>query len=455
MNKNRIEKLREGVKKGKLVIYWMRSAHRIKDNHALLRAIKLSNELKVSLKVIVVFPEHILKQTERFLYFYLEGLKEVQLSFQKMKINFTVLMNPQIKSINEEFKDVSHLVTDKVYLKEDLKFEDKILEMLSKDISIEVIDTNVIVPVRKASDKMEYGAYTIRRKLTQQLEDYLDLEELPTYKGPHYENNNSLIIDNIEKIVNLKFPLRDRSVSKSKYFFGGELEAVNRLKFFLEKKISFYSERNHPGENVTSLLSPYIRFGYISTNRIVHELRNALNTNKIKKIDYDSFIEQLFVRRELAFNFVAYQKNYDVFEYITEPWCYQTMKEHALDKRDYIYSLSDLENCNTHDKYWNSSMKEMKKSGYMHNYMRMYWAKKIIEWTNNYKEAFKYTIYLNNKYFLDGNDPNSYTGVAWNYGRHDRPWIERKIFGKLRYMNSKGLERKFDMQTYIDFVNKL
>jgi deoxyribodipyrimidine photo-lyase len=177
--------------------------------------------------------------------------------------------------------------------------------------------------------------------------------------------------------------------------------------------------------------------------------------NVINQATYDGIFEQVFVRRELAFNFVYYNHQYDQFDHMTEPWAYLTMDNHQDDYRPHLYTKEQLEKADTHDPYFNAAMDEMRFSGYMHNYMRMYWAKKIIEWSNSYKEAYETTLYLNNKYFLDGRDPNSYTSVAWNYGRHDRAWTERPILGKLRYMNDKGLERKFDMSKYIQYVESI
>jgi deoxyribodipyrimidine photo-lyase len=202
-------------------------------------------------------------------------------------------------------------------------------------------------------------------------------------------------------------------------------------------------------------LSPYLHFGHISPVEIIVKLNSLLEKNPHIKEPMDDFIEELVVRRELAINFIYYNKKYDEYDSITYDWAYKTMEEHVEDEREYIYSLEDLENYNTHDKYWNASMKEMIHTGFMHTYMRMYWCKKILEWSPDYKTAYKNSLYLNNKYFIDGRDPNSFTGIAWCFGKHDRAWKERPIFGKLRYMNANGLERKFDMQGYIDRIEKM
>jgi deoxyribodipyrimidine photo-lyase len=171
--------------------------------------------------------------------------------------------------------------------------------------------------------------------------------------------------------------------------------------------------------------------------------------HKIPQESLEGYLEQLLVRRELAFNFIYYQEGYDQFESMSYDWAYQTMKKHENDPKEFVYTMADFLNLTTHDPYFNQAMKTMIEEGIMPNYMRMYWGKKILEWSSSYKEAYETTLYLNNKFFIDGRDANSYTGVAWIYGRHDRPWGERPIFGTLRYMNDKGLERKFDMKKYI------
>jgi deoxyribodipyrimidine photo-lyase len=168
----------------------------------------------------------------------------------------------------------------------------------------------------------------------------------------------------------------------------------------------------------------------------------------------DTYLEELIVRRELAFNFVYYNKNYDSFDCLPK-WTQKTLNEHKNDPREYLYSLDEFENAKTHDHYWNAAQNQMRATGKMHGYMRMYWGKKIIEWTQTPQEAYRYALYLNNKYELDGRDPNSFAGVAWCFGKHDRPWKERPVFGKIRYMNAKGLKRKFDADKYVKQVNQL
>jgi deoxyribodipyrimidine photo-lyase len=195
-------------------------------------------------------------------------------------------------------------------------------------------------------------------------------------------------------------------------------------------------------------MSPYLHFGQISPLFI------ALEVKKTKSPGIEAFLEELIVRRELSMNFVFYNENYDSFEAIPE-WAKKTLKTHQKDKKPYVYTLEELEKAATHDPYWNATQKEMVIQGKMHGYMRMYWGKKILEWSKTPEEAFRNTLYLNNKYELDGRDPNGFTGVAWCFGKHDRPWGERPIFGNVRYMNDKGLKRKFDADEYVKMIKNL
>ncbi|MBN2220700.1 MAG: deoxyribodipyrimidine photolyase, partial [Vallitaleaceae bacterium] len=246
----------------------------------------------------------------------------------------------------------------------------------------------------------------------------------------------------------------DHSVKGSPCFQGGYLAAKKRLEDFVLNKLAVYDQSGSPEFDLSSKLSAYLHFGQISSMEIYRRVTQAYQEQSLSEESVQGFLEQLLVRRELAFNYVYYRVNYDSFEHMTNKWAYQTMKDHEADVREYQYSLEDFEQAKTHDIYWNAAMMEGIRTGHMHNYMRMYWCKKIIEWTVSYQEAYKIAIYLNNRYFLDGRDANSYTGIAWCFGLHDRGWTEREIFGKLRYMNEKGLKRKFNMEAYLERVRK-
>ncbi len=197
-------------------------------------------------------------------------------------------------------------------------------------------------------------------------------------------------------------------------------------------------------------MSPYLHFGQISPLYLALAVMNAGQSLSDAR---DAFIEQLIIRRELAFNFVYYTPDYDSFDVIPG-WARKSLADHESDLREHVYSEKELTDAATHDPYWNAAMTEMTCTGFMHNYMRMYWGKKILEWSPTPKQAFKTTLALNNRYFLDGRDPNSYTGVAWLYGTHDRGWAERPVFGKVRYMAASGLERKCDIAAYVEKIKQ-
>jgi len=252
---------------------------------------------------------------------------------------------------------------------------------------------------------------------------------------------DSLSLDSVEKTLSsLNI---DKSVAKARSFRGGTSEAGRLLDVFIERKLDKYAElRNDPNENCLSGLSPYLHFGQISP------LYVALRVLETRSRNDAAFLEELIVRRELSFNFVHYNREYSAFDSLPT-WAKKTLHEHEADPRPSSYSLEQLESAETHDPCWNAAQMEMMVEGKMHGYMRMYWGKKILEWTRSPREAYEIALYLNNKYELDGRDPNSYAGVAWCFGKHDRPWRERPAFGTVRYMNDRGLMRKFDVGRYV------
>ncbi|MFW6196941.1 MAG: deoxyribodipyrimidine photolyase, partial [Thermoplasmatota archaeon] len=232
-------------------------------------------------------------------------------------------------------------------------------------------------------------------------------------------------------------------------YHGGTSNAKDRLKDFIENKLNEYTDNsNDPTKDYLSDMSPYLHFGQISPLYIALEVKKADSPGE------EDYLEELIVRRELAMNFVHYNEQYDSLDCVPG-WARESLNKHKDDERDYVYSRDEWEEAETHDKYWNAAQKEMMKTGKMHGYMRMYWGKKILEWSETPEEAFQTALYLNNKYELDGRDPNGYTGVAWCFGKHDQGWKEREVYGKVRYMNANGLKRKFDADEYVEMIEKL
>jgi deoxyribodipyrimidine photo-lyase len=241
----------------------------------------------------------------------------------------------------------------------------------------------------------------------------------------------------------------DAAVQPVHWIKGGTEAGLRHLDEFIRHKLDRFDElRNDPGLDYSSNLSPYLHFGQISSLQAAMAVLDSGSPGK------DRFLEELIVRRELAINFVHYNRDYDTYQCLPE-WAQATLRKHRRDRREYRYRFEELESSATHDRYWNAAQRELVVSGKMHGYMRMYWGKKILEWSGTPESAYETALRLNNKYSIDGRDPNGFAGVAWCFGKHDRAWPERSVFGKIRYMNDKGLERKFDMEAYFARVEAL
>ncbi len=390
------------------VVYLMTKAFRIKNNYSLYNSILFKEKFNKNLTVVIVRGKEENSRNNAFFDKMTFDLKD------RLKIyaNEVKSFERDIFNVEKDLQNSYAILIDKPYLKEDKTFFERVKKYCeANSVSLYSVDTNVSIPTEITSTKEEYSAKTIRPKIHRNLKDFrynVLFEEESTY---------------------------------------AEEKAEHVLKDFIENKLENYDLRNEPSKDYSSGLSKYLKYGFISPNTILEYLDDINNENK------DKFIEELIVRRELAYNFVLYNKDYSDFSSITYDWAYTTMKNHKDDEREYLYTVDDYVNFKTHDKYFNTAMKEMIHFGTMHSYMRMYWCKKIIEWSKTYKEAYETAIYLNNYYFLDGNTPNGYNGVAWCFGKHDRAWKERPIFGKLRYMNSNGLKNKFDIDKYVELID--
>jgi deoxyribodipyrimidine photo-lyase len=222
------------------------------------------------------------------------------------------------------------------------------------------------------------------------------------------------------------------------------------MREFLSEGLAGYEQmRNHPEVRGTSRLSPYLHFGHIGPLTIALAVQEAARKGKITEQAKDRFLDQLIDWRELSVLFVRHNPDYDSWE-CAEPWARKTLLEHASDPRPHSYSLEQLERGETGDELWNAAQREMVQTGWMHNYMRMYWAKKILEWAPDPARAYAWAVTLNDRYELDGRDPNGYAGIAWAIvGKHDRPWFDRAIFGLVRPMSGASVAKKFDAAKYI------
>jgi len=446
IQKERIRRLnKHAPQKGGYVIYWMQASQRVEYNHALQYAIETANSFKQPLIVyfgITEFPE----ANERHYHFLLEGLREIQASLKKMGIAMVIRLEPPEQGIIKLAEDASAVITDRGYLKIQKNWRNHAAaKLLCPLIQVE---TDVIVPVESASLKEEYSAATLRPKITRLLSQYLvDLPEMTPKVKSLSHDFDSIDISNIDPV--LKKLNIDRSVKMVGNFTGGTANAKTILKAFIDDKLEYYAEyKNDPNKQYVSDMSPYLHFGQVSPLYI------ALQVSQIYGKSSNAYLEELVIRRELSMNYVNYNPNYDLFSALPA-WSQKTLLNHKNDFREYVYTFDDFEKAATHDVYWNSAQTEMMKKGKMHGYMRMYWGKKIIEWSRTPGEAFEIAIRLNNKYELDGRDPNAFAGIAWCFGKHDRPWSSRPVFGNIRYMNSAGLKRKFDSDAYVKSMKQL
>ena len=431
---------------GSYVLYWMQQAQRTHFNHALEYAIQKANALKIPLVVYFGLTPNYPDTTSRHYQFMLEGLREVSDELKHRNICFICRIEEPFKGIVKVAEEARMVIVDRGCTRIQRQWRQNVAKEI--DCPFIEIETEVIVPVKTTSSKEEYGAYTIRPKIKHHLKNFLiSLDE-------HIVKHSSLSLDftkeSFEDISQLFKKMRIKKyITKNQIFIGGYTQARQLLDTFLTKNIKQYDcFRNDPSKQVTSQLSPYLHFGQISSLDI------ALQVIKQQKRDVHPFLEELIIRRELSMNFVFYNTYYDSINCLP-PWAMTTLQNHTLDNKEYLYTLSELTNADTHDPFWNAAQKEMALTGKMHGYMRMYWGKKIIEWTETPQQAYDFALKLNNTYELDGRDPNGFAGVAWCFGKHDRAWKERPIFGKIRYMNSKGLKRKGDMDRYINRINRL
>lgn len=417
---------------------------RISDNWAVLAAQEFAKQHKTSYGALYNLVPNYLGGGRRQLNFKLEGLKETQSAAQKKNIPFFVETEDITKSLPKFIKkhDIGLLITDFSPLRINRLWKEKIAAEI--DIPMVEVDAHNIVPCWLASDKQEFAARTFRPKIHKLLPEFLtDFDNLMTQK----ETWSNFPVTDWKKLEKLSC---DESITTLNWIHGGEHQGKLMLDSFLATRIEGYAEkRNDPNEDNLSNLSPFFHYGNLAPQRAALEVLKARQKGEIKEEDKAAFIEEAVVRRELSDNFCYYNENYDSCKGFPE-WALKTLGEHAKDKREYVYSKKEFEEAKTHDDLWNAAQMQMVKTGKMHGYMRMYWAKKILEWTNTITYAMEIAVYLNDKYEIDGRDPNGYVGCAWSIGGlHDRAWFERPVYGKIRYMNANGASKKFDTEKYI------
>jgi deoxyribodipyrimidine photo-lyase len=426
----------------------MQQSQRAELNHALEYAVQRANALGQPLLAAFGLTDDYPDANLRHYRFLLEGLAETAQALRRRGIRLAVRRGAPDAVALDLGREASLIVCDRGYLRLQKAWRRGVAAGAAGEV-VE-IESDAIVPVEVASPKAEYAARTIRPKLHRQVGDYLvGLAPTPLKRDSLGLSVEGLVLDDPDAV--LAGLALDRGVPPVPLFRGGTSEAMRILRRFVREELPTYTtHRNRPETDSVSHMSKYLHFGQISPIAVALEIRDAAAPAEAR----EAYLEELLVRRELALNFVHYTAAYD--DYACLPaWARATLEKHRRDPRPHCYSRAQLENAGTHDPYWNAAMREMRYTGYMHNYMRMYWGKKILEWSATPEEAYRTALALNNKYFLDGRDPVSYAGVAWVFGLHDRPWTERPILGTLRWMSAAGLERKADPAAYVAKVDRL
>ncbi|MDT8070017.1 MAG: deoxyribodipyrimidine photo-lyase [Terriglobia bacterium] len=434
---------------GRCIVYWMQRAQRALDNPALNLAVDLANKLKLPCVVFfapVPYYPHANLRHYRFLQ---QGIANTAARCEKRNVGFVLRRYPDHSLLKfcDEVK-AALVVGDENPLREPRAWRETAAKKLK--IPLYTVDADVIVPTRLLQ-KEQYAARIIRPRIRAYLEEFLNPSDEPkaqiVWSSPRGLPSLPPDFDITEDWRDL-----DRGVAPVESFIGGTDHALALLRNFVDKKLAHYPERHSQADaGGTSRLSPYLHFGHIGPITIAQAVEKSIAPRAAK----DDFLDQLITWRELSICFVHYNEFYDSLE-CAEPWAHKTLAAHAKDKRPVLYTRAQLERAETHDALWNAAQKQMLHAGWMHNYMRMYWAKKILEWSPSPAAAYNTAVYLNDKYFLDGRDPNGYAGIAWAIaGKFDRPWFDRPIFGMIRYMAESGAKKKFDTNRYIAQMNEL
>ncbi|HYI95863.1 MAG TPA: deoxyribodipyrimidine photo-lyase [Bryobacteraceae bacterium] len=446
----------KGIQQGAdYVLYWTQMNRRVSHNHALAYAIELANSLELPTLYYEGLGCDYPHANDRIHTFVLEGVPDTARALEPLGIGYAFYLRKKQRDPNDILYRLAQraaaVITDDYPTFVTHRHNASVPAKINTPYF--VVDSSCIVPMNRF-EKREWAAYTMRPKITKMLPEYLHRVRLPAVRKRWTEKRwtwQTNVTD--EAILALVASCDiDHSVKPSTAFRGGSREANRRLRSFLNNNLRRYAkDRNDPAEHATSDLSPYLHFGHISSLEVALRAKEHAREHKLVP---DEFLEELIVRRELAFNFARFTPNHDCLDSLPD-WALRTLEKHAKDARDPQYTAKQMETAETYDELWNATQKELLVRGKIHGYYRMYWGKKIIEWARTHEEALTFMLYLHDKYALDGRDPNTYTNVLWCFGLHDRPWAERPIFGQIRYMSYEGMRRKTNVEAYIREIEEL
>ena len=441
------------------VLYWMIATRRTSWSHALDRAVEWAEQLKKPIVVLEALRVGYEWASDRLHRFVIDGIRENARALAEAGVEHYAYVEPKLDHgkglLDALAARAAVVVTDDFPCFMLPRMVAAAAERL--DVRLEAVDSNGLFPMR-AAPRVFPTARGFRSFLAKELPRHLaeppaaepfarrrfprTAPDLRAIEKRWLRADERLLAGDAGAIA--KLPI-DHAVGAAP-FAGGSAEAERTLERFVTKKLARYpDERNEPGVDAASGLSPYLHFGHVSPHRIVARLGGWPGRSAAAR----AFLDQLVTWRELGFNFCALRDEHDRFESLPD-WAQRTLAEHARDERRFVYELDDFAAARTHDPLWNAAQTELAREGRMHNYLRMLWGKKILEWTASPEEALAVMIELNNRFAVDGRDPNSYSGIFWVLGRYDRPWgPERPIYGQVRTMTSENTARKYDVKGYL------
>jgi len=437
------------------VLYWTQMNRRADSNQALAYAAEQANALALPLLVYegltCTYPE----ANDRIHTFILQGVPEQQKRLEVLGAGYCFYLRKRRKDDNNVLYqlagDAALVVTDDYPTFIAARHNASVPARIG--VAFHTVDASCVVPMNHFI-KREWAAYTIRPKVRRVLREHLrpvaQIKLKHRWRLPRARWHTTVTDGTVAALV-AECEI-DHAVKPSLSFTGGRLAAEKHLHSFLLSRLRRYAgEKNSPSNHATSDLSPYLHFGQISALEVALAAEGYAEEHKLIATE---FLEELIVRRELAFNFVRFCANFDSLEALPD-WVQITMRKHANDPRDFLYTPEDFEFARTHDPLWNACQKEMLLRGKIHGYYRMYWGKKIMEWSPSFEQAHRTMLHIHDRYALDGRDPNTYTSVLWCFGLHDRPWGERPVFGTIRYMGYDGMKRKTDVPGYIREIEQM
>lgn len=466
---------------GSYVLYWMHSNRRLYNNFALEYAVAWANKLNKPLLILEGLNVDYPWASDRFHSFMIDGMQDKAIDCAKRGVTYYSYLEPEAGAgrglIEHLAKSACLIVSDEYPVFIMRTFNEKLAAKVS--IPYITVDSNGIIPLG-STDKAPYAAYLFR-KIVQK--NFVQAWSVPPIVDPLADLQHkkvNLPIGTLEKWPQMMVAEKWHRTALSTFNINHEVgilpiegsrkAGLSTLDRFIDQGLSRYgSERNDPDADAVSHMSPYLHFGTIAEHEIVArildnqpqgwDLTDLVDVKGASSGFFgghsyiEKFLDEVITWRGVGFHFAHHTPNYDHFESLPD-WAQKTLNEHTTDERQYLYSLEQLDAAETHDDVWNAAQRELKRDGIIHNYLRMLWGKKVLEWTPNPETALAYLIELNNKYAIDGRDPNSYSGIFWCFGRFDRPWFERPIFGSIRYMTSESARNKIKMKEYLEINSR-